>query len=91
MYTTRSSLYGGLCGRGVSLTQTTLDRDPPWTETPWTEALLDRDPLERTWDQRQRPPRRNMGRRNMGPGSQTGNSIIQKPLPPVNRMTDTCL
>ena len=34
MQTTRSLPY-----RGVSLTETPLDRDPPWTETP-----LDRDP-----------------------------------------------
>ena len=30
-------------------------------------------------------------RRNMGPGSQTGSDIIQRPLPPVDRMTDTHL
>ena len=36
----------------------------------------DKDPLEGTWDQKQRPPKRNNG-----PGSQTGNDILQRPLP----------
>ena len=40
--------------RGVSLTETPLDRDPPWTETPRTETPPDRDPPR---DPRgQRPP-----------------------------------
>ena len=33
---------------GVLLTETPIDRDPPWTETPWTEppgqSPQDRDP-----------------------------------------------
>ena len=39
-------------------TETSLDRDPPWTEIPWTETLLDRDPSGQTHPLGQRlPPR----------------------------------
>ena len=67
--------------------RTPLDRDPPLhRDPPSTKTPLNRDPS----------PRRNMGPetdppgRNMGPGSQTGSDIIQRPLPPVDRMTDMC-
>ena len=44
-------------------------------ESPWNEIPLNRDALPH--------------RRNMGPGRQTRSDIIQRPPPPVNRMTHT--
>ena len=88
------SPYNNPLGHRSPWTDIPLDRDPPLDrvpldrDPPGTETLLDRDPTG------QRFPRRNMGpgtpRRNMGPGSQAGSGLIQRPSPPVHRMTDTC-
>ena len=63
MYTTRSSLYGGVSVVGGSpwqrppWTETLPGQRPPgqshsWTETPWKEhGTRDRDPLEGTWEE----------------------------------------
>ena len=53
-----------------------MDRDPQKEH-----GTRDRDP-QKVHGTRDRP-----SRKNMGPGSQTGSDIIQRPPPPMNRMT----
>ena len=61
-------------------TETTLDTDPVGHRSPgqrplWTETTLDTDPIGH------RPP--------WTENPQTGSDIIQRPLPTLDRMTDT--
>ena len=70
----RGSLSWGLCQGDP------LDRDPLMEH-----GTRDRDPQK---EKEHRNRDRNPPGRTMGPGSQTGSDIIQRPPPPLDRMTD---
>ena len=80
MYSSRMCTAGSLSYRGVSMTETSLDRNPPGQRPPGQKTPRQRAPGQRP--PRQRPPGQRL------PGTETPPG--QRQRPPMKRMTDWC-